>query len=133
MFKKIKEIQSKDGVVHFRRWRVFSTPWFTVNIHGIYHRDEDQHLHNHPWDFFSVVLKGYYTERLEGNRKKIRFPGHMARRKKDAFHKIDSLHSKSVYTLNIMWNADEGNWGYKVKGEFVHHEAYRELKRKGEL
>ncbi len=128
MFKKIKEIKSKDGVLHFRRWRILSLPFLKINLHGIYMHDEDKHLHNHPWNFISIVLKGWYSERLEGDKINVRYPGNIAMRKKDAFHKIDSLQSKSIYTLNFMWGKQEV-WGYKVKGKFVDHETYRELKR----
>lgn len=131
-FKKIKEIKSKDGVLHFRRWRILTTPWFVINLHGIYMPDEDKHLHNHPWSFINIVLKGWYTERLMNENFKIRFPGSIIKRNASAFHKIDSLESKSVYTLNIMWGTQK-SWGYNVEGKFIDHETYRELKRNKEL
>lgn len=128
IFKKVKEIKSKEGVLHFRRWRILWTPWFTINFHGIYHHDEDEHLHSHPWNFISMVLKGSYTERLESGAK-LRYPGNVEKRTKDVFHKILTLHSKAVYTLNVMWGAEEGSWGYKVDGKYIDHKTYRELKR----
>lgn len=126
MFDKVKEIKSKDGVVHFRRWRILYTPWFKINLHGIYKRDEDKHLHNHPWNFASIVLKGFYVEE-KSDGLNLRYPGQIAIRKKDVFHKIYSLCSKSVYTLNIMWGKEEV-WGYKVDDKFVDHETYRQMK-----
>lgn len=132
IFKKIKEIKSKDGVVHFRRWRIISTPWFTINLHGIYKADEDLHLHNHPWNFISLVLKGWYVEELESCKLNLRSPFSIAMRKKERFHKIETLITKSVYTLNFMWGK-ENKWGYEVDGKFVGHEEYRELKRNGKL
>ena len=62
-----KEIISKDGVVHFRRYRLLSTPWFNIYIHNILRSDEDAHFHDHPWGFFSFILnctKGGYTRIL---------------------------------------------------------------------
>jgi hypothetical protein len=132
IFKLVKEIRSKEGVLHFKRWRILYTPWFKINLHGIYQHDEDAHLHSHPWNFISIVLKGWYSERLEDNPHNVRYPGNIAKRKKDSFHKIEKLHSKSVYTLNFMWG-EEVVWGYKVNGNFVDHETYRQLKRKKEL
>jgi len=128
IFKLVKEIKSKEGVLHFRRWRILYTPWFKINLHGIYHHDEDKHLHNHPWNFLNIILKGYYVEELEG-KLSFRYPGQVAKRTKNQFHKIESLLSKSVYTLNIMWGKEEV-WGYRVDGKFVDHETYRQLKRK---
>ena len=68
--KLLKEIISKNGKVHFRRWNVLSTPWFSIYIHGIYEEDKEQHLHDHPWDFMSMVLKGSYSEQLLSEDKK---------------------------------------------------------------
>lgn len=133
IFKKIKEIISKDGVVHFRRWSILKTPWFSINLHGIYCKDEDKHLHSHPFDFFNIVLYGSYVEELPGGKMNIRFPLNFAKRKGESYHKIHSLlGSKVVYTFNIMWNRKH-TWGYNVGGKFIDHETYRELKRKNKI
>src|SRR5271157_1654536 len=58
----IKEIISQKGQVHFRRYRLLSTPWFNVYLHQILKSDEDRHFHDHPWSFFSFLLKGSYRE-----------------------------------------------------------------------
>jgi hypothetical protein len=36
-----------------------------ARIHEILRSDKDRHLHDHPWDYTSVILRGaYYEERL---------------------------------------------------------------------
>jgi hypothetical protein len=70
--KLIKEIKSKDGKLHFRRWSLLDTPWFKIYIHGIYGPDEDLHLHNHPWDFKSFILSGSYIEQTQFGNNKIK-------------------------------------------------------------
>ncbi|TXI88520.1 MAG: hypothetical protein E6Q36_05370 [Chryseobacterium sp.] len=129
--KLVKEIKSKDGVLHFRRWQLLKTPWFVINVHGIYHKDEDQHLHNHPWNFLSIVLWGSYVEQLQGSVFNLRTFLDTAYRKAETYHKIYTLCSKSVYTLNFM-SAKTKEWGYNVDGKFVGHQEYRKIKR-GEL
>lgn len=128
IFKKVKEIKSKEGELHFRRWNIISTPWFKICLHAIYKADEDKHLHNHPWNFWSFVLKGSYTERLPNFKLNPRFAGTYAYRQRDQFHKIEDLHSPVVYTFNVMWNFRD-TWGYEVKGKYVDHETYRRMKR----
>lgn len=128
LFKKTKEIKSKSGVLHFRRWQLFKTPWFVVNIHGIYHKDDDLHLHSHPWNFLSIVLWGSYVEELQGGKMNLRTFLNTAYRKAEAFHKIRLLCTKSVYTLNFM-STKTREWGYDVEGKFVGHQEYRQLKR----
>lgn len=130
MFKKIKEIKSKDGVLHFKRWSILSTPWFRICLHAIYKPDEDVHLHNHPWKFWSFVIKGSYTERLPNFKLNPRFPMTSVYRNTDQFHKIEDLHSPVVYTFNIMWGFKD-SWGYMVNNKFVGHETYRQWKNEG--
>lgn len=130
MFKKIKEIISKDGKLHFRRWNIISTPWFRIYFHAIYQPDEDKHLHNHPWKFWSLVLKGAYTERLTGFKLNPRLAGTSVYRNTDQFHKIDDLHSPVVYTLNVLWGFTD-SWGYLVNDKFVNNETYRQWKNEG--
>ncbi|CAB4203506.1 hypothetical protein UFOVP1382_122 [uncultured Caudovirales phage] len=43
------------------RW-VWQTRWFTVRLHHIQRPDADVELHDHPWSFFSLILKGWYEE-----------------------------------------------------------------------
>jgi hypothetical protein len=49
-------------LVYLRRLRVVTTPWFSVMLHWINEPDSDRHPHCHPWNFWSLVLRGGYTE-----------------------------------------------------------------------
>lgn len=127
----IKEIRSKEGKLHFKRWQLLKTKWFTIYIHGIYHKDEDAHLHNHPWNFCNVILKGMYTE--ETNTGTIlQKPFKCNKRNGSDYHKIKDVHTNVVYTLFII-GSERRDWGYLVNGRFIQHEDYRKLKREGKL
>lgn len=133
--KLIKEIKSKQGELHFRRWLLLRTPWFEVYIHGIYHKDEDDHLHNHPWNIWTMILWGSYIEELmkkDGKRiHKLRTFLNMGYRNSEAFHCIREVVSKKVYTLAIVGKRKKHLWGYHTEGGFVDHETYRKNKNKG--
>ena len=130
--KLIKEIKSKSGKLHFRRWQILKTRWFSIWLHGIYAPDEDKHLHNHPWDFKSLVLKGSYIEQTENGNITQR-PGRFnSRNGKEDFHKILELKSPVIYTLFIV-SPVKRTWGYKVDGTFIQNEEYRKLKRENKL
>ena len=129
--KLIKEIKSKKGVVHFKRWRVFSTPWFDVNIHGIYESDKDKHLHNHPWWIFTIVLWGGYREGSGGSYVDRGFL-HPSYSSTDKYHIIETMKRVPTYTLAIM-GKPKSDWGYRVKGKHVQHDVYRKLKREGKI
>lgn len=44
------------------RYRLVRVPWFGVFVHHIFRPDADRDLHDHPWPFASLVLRGSYTE-----------------------------------------------------------------------
>lgn len=45
-----------------KRVRLIQTPWFGIYVHFIYREDLDRDLHDHPWGFWRMVLKGAYHE-----------------------------------------------------------------------
>ena len=128
MIKPVLEIKSKAGVLHFRRWRILSTPWFNIYLHGIYKADADKHLHDHPWDYRSLVLKGcFWEETIDHNGFWILnplAPGSFVKRKAEQFHKIRELCTPTVYTLFIT-GKPRRDWGYSVDGEWMQHDEYR--------
>ena len=65
LFKKVKEIKSSSGELHFLRFAIFECSFFAIYIHRIYRADKDPFCHTHPWNFFGVVLKGGYIERMQ--------------------------------------------------------------------
>lgn len=48
--------------VYLTRWYLISTPWGGVYLHHIKRPDADLDMHNHPWAFVGIVLKGGYSE-----------------------------------------------------------------------
>lgn len=54
-------IYREDGKPYLIRYSLFSCHWFAVKIHHIMLSDYDC-LHDHPWNFISIILKGGYTE-----------------------------------------------------------------------
>ena len=129
--KLIKEIKSKNGEVHFRRWEILKTRWGSIWLHAIYKADQDKHLHNHPWDFKSLVLKGSYLEQTEKGIIK-QHPGKFNSRNGESYHKILELLSPVVYTLFFV-SPIKREWGYNVDGKFIDHITYRELKNTNKL
>lgn len=52
----------KPGDPMLHRWRLIQTPWFGVYVHFIYREDLDPVPHDHPWQFWSLILRGSYEE-----------------------------------------------------------------------
>lgn len=125
----VREIVSKAGVVHFRRYRVLWTPWVSIYVHHILEADQDKHLHNHPWNFWGVILRGGYLELLEDNQPVSRKAGSCGYRSVNEFHKIKELYAPT-WSLCVM-GGRAGVWGYSTEDGFVDHESYRRLKNQG--
>lgn len=66
----ITEIPDHDNPeqVYLKRWRIIESPWFGVKVHHILLSDNPvtRGLHDHPWSFLSIRLRGNYTELRQG-------------------------------------------------------------------
>jgi len=125
--KLVKEIKSKEGEVHFRRWAFFETKYLSVYYHEIFKADKDKHRHNHPWNIFTVILSGGYVEETE-NGNILRRKWHMANRWRNQFHKIKRLLSNKVTTLAICYGKRK-DWGYQLSDNVtISNDEYRKLK-----
>lgn len=54
-------IKRDDGKPYLIRYRIFSSRWLKIRLHHILLSDYDC-VHDHPWDFISIILKGGYWE-----------------------------------------------------------------------
>lgn len=45
-----------------KRVRLLQTPWFGLYVHFIYREDLDPVPHDHPWNFWRLVIRGGYLE-----------------------------------------------------------------------
>lgn len=113
----------------------------SVRLHHILLPDDDEHLHNHPFDALSLILRGWYREETPTNgferarlNKLFPGPGEWTTRrffnpgdiniiKKTDFHRVTSVSEGGVWTLFIT-NDVEGEWGFDVDGMFIEQTKY---------
>ena len=95
--------------------RFFLTPrtWhLKLFLHVIYKPDSDRSLHDHPWSFWNMILKGGYIED-EGNGKfTYRLPFSVKKKEYDKFHSVFFLFSKT-WTLVLAGKAIQV-WGFQT-------------------
>lgn len=134
----VKEIVSRSGEVHFRRYRLIQTPWFAIYLHKICQSDMDRDMHDHPWNFTSLILKGAYQEdvreypKFDHIRTMVYEPGDRVSHRAEDAHKL-SLVTDSVWTL-VMTSGHDRYWGYRLRdGTWIGHAEYRQLKNEGKL
>lgn len=133
----VKEITSKEGIVHFRRYRLLSLPWLRIYVHHILVSDYEDHFHTHPWHFESHILYGSYSEKWTKHplhdqviNNKYSAGDAVQHNAKDA-HQL-TLISPEVWTFVITWGRPE-TWGYHTQQGFIEHQIYRQLKNEGRL
>lgn len=58
---KRQDITGSDDTTYMVRWIIFGCRFFSIRLHKFV-RDDHDVPHDHPWDFFTIILKGGYWE-----------------------------------------------------------------------
>lgn len=127
------------------RWKPF-IPW-SIRIHWIRREDRDEHLHDHPWNARTIILKGWYKEDriiedlgmldhathpiydsligISGGKKGIylRKTGDTASLPHGEYHRIREVSPGGAVTLFIT-GSYRGTWGFLVNGVKVKWREY---------
>ncbi len=109
------------------RYRIIQTPFGSLFLHRIGTPDSRPVLHDHPWAFLSIVVRGRgYTEvRFDPHTKKMtrkRVRRFNIMRRDDA-HYIERLHSPETWTLMLV-GVRRRTWGYWEPVDFGGREPY---------
>jgi len=94
---------------YLTRWILFRiNEWFAIYFHK-FHRSDAEDLHDHPWDFITIILwRGYNEVTFDKNifnyGKDIRitkrkYPGFILFRKAEHSHRVELINNKPAYTL----------------------------------
>lgn len=126
-------IKGPDGktVYMLRGWVTKRGSWwqrllrlnFCIRVHHILAPDRDRHLHSHPFNYRTIVLKGWYLEeRFKGTN--INMEGDTAVGTPETFHRISHVHCAGVVTLFIMWGGKRDDWGFMTPNGYVQAQDY---------
>jgi hypothetical protein len=138
-------IVGKDGSPYMSRWWLFNpfpekgaTPTFlqrwcpiSVRVHHIHRADADPHQHDHPWNFRTIVLRGWYAER-RGEQWFVRSTGDTATLRFGEYHRIALVPPGGATTLFITGRY-RGRWGFLVNGSKVSYRTYLGLPETPEM
>jgi len=104
---------------------------FNIFLHKFLKGDPDD-VHNHPWPYATLILKGGYWEWIPqfnsqglkvGEIAKWRGPGSFRICKANSYHRIELDPSITAWTL-FMPGPKKQDWGFLVKNKWVQHEQY---------
>lgn len=92
----------------------------SIRIHRIMREDRDDHLHDHPWNARTFILRGWYREEREeyncvhcNTHFWYRPAGSTAELNFGEFHRITQVAEGGVWTLFVTWRK-RGSWGFLV-------------------
>lgn len=137
-----EHLKHADGSLYMGRWWVVPRSKWTfgygLRIHHIATPDFDRHLHDHPFSFVSLVLKGWYIEArpverdpcFVGDRELCyltqRKKGSIAYRPCWARHRICAMSQGGVWTL-VLTSPRKMWWGFFTETGKVHWTQYESV------
>lgn len=108
---------------------------FNVFLHN-FHKGDPGDVHDHPWPYATLILKGGYWEWLPqfnskgekvGELATWRGPGHFRVCGAKSYHRIELDPSVDCWTL-FMPGPQQRDWGFLVKNKWVQNEEYLKAK-----
>ena len=109
---------------------------FNIFLHK-FHKGDPGDVHNHPWPYFTLILKGGYYEWIpqfydDGTMscevRKWRGPGHFRLCSANSYHRIELKEGVIPWTL-FMPGPQKQEWGFLVKNKWTHNENYLETRK----
>jgi hypothetical protein len=104
---------------------------FNVFLHK-FHKGGPDDVHDHPWPYATLILKGGYWEwipQFDKNGKKFgeiahwRGPGHFRICSSNSYHRIELDPEVTAWTL-FMPGPQKREWGFLVNNKWIHNEQY---------
>ena len=122
-----------DNEPYLTRYYLFlkERKWFPFNIflHN-FHKGDPDDLHDHPWPYCTIILKGGYGETLKTGERKWRPPGTIRLARSRSLHRIELEPGVDTWTLFIP-GPQLREWGFIDNGEWKQHEQYLAERYKG--
>lgn len=117
---------------YMHRLQIVETPWFSVRLHVILHADEDPHPHDHPFDFVSFILFGWYEERRHGAHpyfvsRCVRWFNCVGRNDQ---HRIVRKSRRPVVSL-VFTKGRSCKWGYRMETRWRVWTDYKDRQKRG--
>lgn len=121
-----EHIHGPDGSLYMSRWWLIrERRWlpFAVRLHHIWRPDLERSMHDHPADFRTLILRGWYVEHDLAGISELRCVGTTYARRAQEFHRITQVPAEGVVTVFI-YGRHRNAWGFLVNGRKVHWSKY---------
>ncbi len=118
----------KPECPYLRRW-VINFGLFSIRLHKWIRGDDPRHLHDHPWNFITIVLSGNYTDITETGEEPL---SRWSIRYRAALHK-HTVKTTGCWTL-LLTGPEKRVWGFWITRRTGHPywvRASRYFRKKG--
>ncbi|MBY0274704.1 hypothetical protein K2Z84_05150 [Candidatus Binatia bacterium] len=124
---------------YMERYWLFRTRWLACRLHVILRSDDDRALHDHPWDYATVILRGGYTEitpnpfrlwdepwRPIAQRRERIEPGRVLFRRVESLHRLEVPDGSTCLTM-FFTRPKRRTWGFQTPQGWVSHHDYERM------
>lgn len=138
-YRSVKRIMDRAGErVYLTRYFIFGHTYSTwaLMVHQMHRPDDDACHHDHPWSFFTLILRGGYVEEVTNRRTgkvymRRNRPGMLLWRPAAHRHRIHKLADGGCWTLVLRFRRKQ-SWGFWTKEGWIHWERFiQDRVRKG--
>lgn len=119
-------IVDEEGDEYLVRYRIFDTPWLRLYFHKIKRSDGDRDMHDHPWWFITLLLRGGYTEHTPSG-SKFKAAGSIIKHKASDLHRLELPNGKECWSL-VLAGSKKRSWGFDTENGWVHNQEYNDTK-----
>lgn len=108
----------KPECPYMRRY-VLNLKWFSIRLHIWYRSDDKRFMHNHAFNFWTIVLKGFYLDVTDDVNaiSECMHAGTIRYRPASHTHFV-GFPKPGTITL-LFCGPKIQNWGFKVNGKFM--------------
>lgn len=130
-----REIKDRAGErVYLTRWHLIGGQYSRIGglmLHKMHRPDDDACHHDHPWSFWTLVLRGGYVEEVTQKDGRIRTrhnrPGMLLYRPAEHTHRIHALPKGSCWTLVLRFRRRR-DWGFHTQDGWVPWRRFIDLR-----
>ncbi len=144
-------IHGPDNSIYLVRYRLTRFSWFRLYVHVINRSDSDRDMHDHPWAFWSLILRGGYMEYTPSKGAgwdpdfydgRSYSAGSLLRHKATDLHRLQlfpginpktNLYDEAfeIPAVTLVWAGKKTRrWGFQTESGWVPFEEYEEFKRR---
>ena len=119
---KHRTVYLKDGSPYIERWKL--DLWlFSVRVHKFYASDDGRAFHDHPWWFWTLILKGrYYDVTPDGEQ--LCTAGRLYYRPTGHKHYVRMYRPETPTWTLVLTGKHRHRWGFYRDGKFFNSKRY---------